>query len=346
MQNRLEPYTPPTWAQDLANLPTHRCRLAMLPTPVERWSPPGFPGDIECWIKRDDCTGNTLSGNKVRKLEFLLADALNQGCDTILTCGGIQSNHARATAVAARQLGMDSHLFLRSGDTDSDPGLTGNLLLDRMVGALMHLITAPDYARRNDLMAEAAGQLESQGRKPYIIPEGGSNGLGSWGYLEAVREIQEQAASMNTRFDDIVFGCGSGGTAAGLSLGISLAGLSTRVHAVNVCDDAAYFYGRVGEILEELGATGSSQDLLHVIDGHVGNGYALSTTDELQYFHEVAAATGIILDPVYSGKALYGLCQEANLPERPFAGHRILFLHTGGLFGLYDKLEQLAAVIV
>ena len=341
MKSTAHPYTPPPWAAALGLVPERKLSLALRPTPIEKWDPPGLSGSLELWIKRDDLTGMTLSGNKVRKLEFLLADAVEKGCDTIITCGGVQSTHGRATAVAAREVGIDSYLLLRTPHTRVDPGLDGNLLIDRLVHAQLRLITPAQYRQRASLMQALADELRGRGRKPYVIPEGGSNGLGSWGYLDAVGEMALQIEASGQAFTDIVFACGSGGTAAGLSLGVQLSGLSMRVHAVNVCDDADYFHGRVNEIFAELGCSSRSEDVLDVIDGYVGRGYALSRPEELECIRDVAGRTGIILDPVYSGKAFFGLKNEwAGNPDR-FRGRRVLFLHTGGLFGFYDKLDEI-----
>ena len=334
-------YQPPVWADPMPGKPALRLDLAQRPTPLRRWRVPNLPSGIELWIKRDDQTGITLSGNKARKLEFLLADALQRGADTVITCGGIQSNHARATAVAARELGLDSHLLLNHRQTDRNPGLVGNLLLDRLVGARIHLITYEEYQERERLMQELADRLSAQGRKPYLIPEGGSNALGSWGYLEAVREIQEQAFAAGVDFTDVVFACGSGGTAAGLALGVKLSGWPVRVHAVNVCLNAEYFHKKVGSIVQGMGADYSPADL-DILDGYFGLGYAKSRPEELALMRDVARATGVILDPVYTGKAFNGLWNELSVRSARFKGSKILFIHTGGLFGLYDKLDELA----
>ncbi len=339
-----ESYIPPSWTAGLKRVPQTIVSLAMRPTPVHSWRLPGM-NDADLWIKRDDLTGITLSGNKVRKLEFLLAEALTRRADIVLTCGGIQSNHARATAVAARHLGMDSVLFLRTTATDADPGLQGNLLLDRLVGAEIRLITPSQYRERNELMASHAESLRHAGRAPYIIPEGGSNATGSWGYIEMIEELIDQSSPGDSPFDDIVFACGSGGTAAGLALAVHLSKYPARVHTVNVCDDAAYFHRRVNEILDEAGATARSEDALDIIDGYVGIGYARSREDELDLLAAIARESGILLDPVYSGKAAYGLMNEWSANRARFKGNRILFLHTGGLFGLYDKLEEMEPVI-
>ncbi|MCB9638946.1 MAG: D-cysteine desulfhydrase family protein [Myxococcales bacterium] len=339
------PYQAPQWSQHLLARPSSRIALAQLPTPLQPWAPPDIPDTWECWIKRDDLTGATLSGNKVRKLEFLLAEAISQGCDIVLTCGGLQSNHCRATAVAARQTGLESILFLRTPTPESPLSLTGNLLMDRVVGAQIQRITPEQYRQRTALMEEKAQQLRAQGRRPYIVPEGGSNALGSWGYIEAIRELSVQLAQLGQPIDDIVFACGSGGTAAGIAAGLALAKLPIRAHAINVCDDAAYFYAHINTILQTWGISSPAEDILDIIDGYMGLGYALSREEELQLLCQTAANTGIFLDPVYSGKALYGLTQALQKTPERFQGKRILFWHTGGLFGLYDKADQLESVL-
>jgi len=337
-------YTPPEWAK-LPNPPTKRIKLGHTPTPLERWSPSGFPEGTELWLKRDDRSGIFLSGNKVRKLEFLLADAIQQGADCVITCGGIQSNHCRATAVSARHLGLDSHILLRTKNTTDDPGFTGNLLLDRLVGANIHLITHAQYRKRAQLMEELAQHLREQGRKPYLIPEGGSNAIGSWGYIEFIRELAVQQAEQGLHFDDLVLACGSGGTAAGVGLAVKLSGLSCKVHAINVCDDAEYFYNIINKIFLESGSSYKGEDLVDIIEGYKGIAYGVSTEQELEWICKLSKETGIIFDPVYTGKAIYGLKQELHNNPKRFQGKRILFLHTGGLFGLYNKIDQLAPLL-
>jgi D-cysteine desulfhydrase len=345
IDSRLEPYAPPDWATGLGLVPKHRVRLAQTPTPIRAWHPGEVPGDCSAWIKRDDQTGITLSGNKARKLEFLLAQATENGCDTVITCGGIQSNHARATAVAARELGLDCHLVLNAYNPEDDPGLAGNLLLDRLVGAKLHVISWKDYQQRDEHMAVLARELEAAGKRPCLVPEGGSNALGTWGYIEAVREIAEQLRNDELRIDDIFAACGSGGTAAGLGLGVALCGLPVRVHVVNVCWDADHFYDRIDDILRELGAPRAAREIVDVVDGHVGQGYAKSTPEELAVLRSTARETGVILDPVYTVKAFCGMCAALRAGGNRLQGNHALFIHTGGLFGLYDKLEELAPVL-
>ncbi|KEH21437.1 1-aminocyclopropane-1-carboxylate deaminase, putative [Medicago truncatula] len=266
----VKPYTAPSWASYLDPIPSHIVSLAHLPTPIHRWNLPNLPANTEVWLKRDDLSGMQLSGNKVRKLEFLMADAIAESADSVITIGGIQSNHCRATAVAAKYLNLDPFLILRTSKllVDQDPTLTGNLLVERLIGAHLQLISKEEYSQIGsvtlaNLLKE---KLINQGRRPYVIPVGGSNSLGTWGYLEAVREIelQIQSGTSNVKFDDIVVACGSGGTIAGLALGSSLSTLKARVHAFSVCDDPDYFHNFVQGLLDGLKAGVSSRDIVHI----------------------------------------------------------------------------------
>lgn len=337
-------YNPPIWAKELTLQPSHRFHLGHHPTQIHKWTPKGLD-NYHFWLKRDDCTGMALGGNKIRKLEFLLADALQKGATHVITCGGIQSNHCRSTAVAARRVGLEPHILLRTQEPNEDPGLVGNLMLDRMVDAQIHLINHEQYKERSHYLQKVAEKLRQQGHKPYIIPEGGSNGLGSWGYIEAVNEILEQLHSQKQEIDDIVVACGSGGTAAGISLGIKLSQYPAKVHAINVCDDADYFYGVIQRIFSELGSSYEPEEVLSIIDGYKGLGYAKSTQEELNLFLRLSKETGIFFDPVYTGKAMFGLLKELKSRPEQFKGNRILFIHTGGLFGLYDKIDQIAPLM-
>ena len=221
------PWSPPAWA-DFPGAPTRRYNLARTPTPVHRWHLPGTPDGCEVYIKRDDLTGMQLSGNKVRKLEFLLAEAMDEDADCVITIGGVQSNHCRATAVAARYLGLDSHLILRAPQSIAeagDPGLVGNLLVERAVGANIHLVTKREYAAHGSVaLAESLRRrLEREGKRPYVVPVGGSNAIGTWGYVDAMAELAVQMGEDHPHpFTDIVLACGSGGTAAGIALGAAL----------------------------------------------------------------------------------------------------------------------------
>ncbi|XP_055826923.1 putative D-cysteine desulfhydrase 1, mitochondrial [Solanum dulcamara] len=302
------------------------------------------------YYERDDLSGMQLSGNKVRKLEFLLADAVAQGADCIVTIGVIQSNHCRATAVAAKYLNLDCYLILRTSKllVDNDPGFTGNLLIDRLVGAHIDLVSKEDYANIGSevLTKLLKEKLLNEGRKPYVIPEGGSNSLGTWGYIEAIREVEQQLQHSNSelKFDDIVVACGSGGTVAGLSVASRLSGLKAKIHAFCVCDDPDYFYEHLPGLHDGINAGVSSRDIVSIENAR-GLGYAMSTADELIFLKQVAEATGVILDPVYSGKAAYEMMNDMRENPRKWEGRKILFIHTGGLLGVYDKGDEIASFL-
>jgi D-cysteine desulfhydrase len=287
------------------------------------------------WLKRDDQTGSELMGNKVRKLEYLLAEAQAQSATHVITCGGEQSNHARATAMAAAQLGMKSVLVLRCDDPANPPRATGNILLDTMVGAEIVWITRAQWRDRDRLMAEQAARFE----RAYIVPEGGSNALGSWGYIRAMRELVSDLRDV-PKPCTIVYACGSGGTGAGLIMGLKLLRPEgIRVAGVNVCDDRAYFVNAIIRICDEaehrwrLGANVTEADI-EIVDGHVGAGYARSRPEELATMREVCVSDGVVLDPVYTGKAFHGVCQELDRDPARF-GKTVAFVHTGGMFGLF-----------
>jgi D-cysteine desulfhydrase family pyridoxal phosphate-dependent enzyme len=333
----------PSWSRVLRPLPEAKICLGMLPTPVHAWRPPVFDGLGLAWcaIKRDDMSGGPdLGGNKVRKLEFLLADAKRQGADTIVTIGGIQSNHARATAVAARLCGFSSSLILRVSDRDvsSEIGMGGNLLFGRLAGAEVRTVTKREYAAHGSaaLLLRHAERLAAEGRRPYVIPVGGSNALGTWGYLTAVAELVAQLGETPPPAN-IVVACGSGGTVAGIALGVRLAGLrGTHVHAVGVCDTPEAFYEHIRQIADELGLALREGELEETLTIHQGKGvgYALSTRDELRTLSEAACATGVTLDSVYSGKALHHFAQFAHANAERFRGSSLLFWHTGGALGM------------
>jgi D-cysteine desulfhydrase len=325
-----------------------RIELARLPTPcipLRRFSE---RFGVEIYIKRDDLTGVVLSGNKVRKLEFVLADVQAQKADTVLTCGGAQSNHARATAVAAAMLGLRSRLLLRTPDPASPPPAEGNILLDRMAGAEIVWVTPEQYRNRAAIFEREAALLRKQGRKPYIIPEGASDSRGAWGYVRAAEEIGHDIQGLGSGQPvTIIHATGSGGTAAGLALGIRLFDLPARAVTFNVCDDAPYFINAIGNICEKtitefhLPVDFDRSRDLHIVDGYVGRGYALSWPEELDLICDLARTEGIFLDPVYTGKAFFGMIEELKKDPGVF-GKRILFVHTGGIFGLFPKAAEIA----
>jgi D-cysteine desulfhydrase len=327
--------------------------LAQLPTPVQPLRRLSEKYGVELYVKRDDLSGIALSGNKIRKLEFVLADALAQKADTVITCGGAQSNHCRATAIAAAMLGLNCRLLLRTPDPSNPPPLEGNILLDRMAGAEIVWITPDEYKQRDEFFVREAASLQASGRKAYTIPEGASNALGALGYIRATEELVNDITNTlgggNQRCT-IINAAGSGGTSAGLILGAKIFDVNARIAGINVCNDRDYFVRAIGDICEQaiadyhLDVDFNRQRDVEIIDGYVGLGYALSQTEELDLICEVARTEGIFLDPVYTGKAFFGMIQELKRDPKCF-GERIIFLHTGGIFGLFPKAAQIRPLL-
>lgn len=308
---------------------------------------------VDLWIKRDDASGGAESGNKVRKLELLLGDALGRGADTVITCGALQSNHARATALSCASLGLACQLVLHVEDpTHTQLPLVGNVLLDRMAGAEIRLISTADYTHRTEIMADAAGRLCANGRVPYIVPEGGSNGLGSLSYVECMREVADQLPRRGVEngapfFDVVTHACGSGGTAAGVALGASAYGVGRSVRSFAVSDDAEYFRATIERLVAEARALDPSLGApvpLVVDDSARGPAYGAASPAQRATIVRVARASGLVLDPVYTGKAMHGLVEAIQRGDVP-RGSRVLFVHTGGLPGLFAQGDTFAPAL-
>lgn len=325
-----------------------KLKLAQLPTPITQMKALSKLAsrfqDTRIFVKRDDINHGAAAGNKIRKLEFIFADAIKQQAQVVMTCGGVQSNHARATAILARELGLDSVLFLRGDQPDK---IQGNLMLDLMVGARVIFVTAEQYAHMPELFQHMTESYAAEKIKAYPIAEGGSNAYGVLGYVAAVEEIGKQlgTSGLPDHFSSIVCATGSGGTYAGLLLGSIAMDWhldQTPVFTFNICKTAAEFKSRITQLL-----VGTIQqfklpysfmtDDIQVIDGYVGPGYAQATPEMIAFIQEVAQTDGLLLEPVYTGKAMFGLIQELIAsPERASRfGRDILFIHTGGLASLF-----------
>jgi D-cysteine desulfhydrase len=307
---------------------------------------------VEIYFKRDDFTGSELSGNKVRKLEFLMADAKAKGADTVLTCGGAQSNHCRATALAAVKAGLSSLLLLRTDDPAHPPAISGNILLDGLAGSTIVWITPDEYRARDEIFGREDRRLRNEGQHPYIIPEGGSTALGAWGYIAAMQELVADLKRLDggaIKPTTVICATGSGGTTAGLALGARFCDADIQVAGVNVCDDRDYFVDIIDAICREFHSTwlpDESADVpaYEIVDGYVGRGYALSRPEELVAIRDLVRLEGVVLDPVYTGKAYVGMLAELARDRKRF-GDRIVFIHTGGLFGLFPIAEQFVDLV-
>jgi D-cysteine desulfhydrase len=316
-----------------------RLRLAHLPTPITPLPRLSAEMGASIDVKRDDLTGLATSGNKIRKLEFVLAEARARGATALVTCGGIQSNHARATAAAAARLGLRAVLLLAGEPGAGAP--EGNLLLDRLLGAEVRFVSPAGYAERDARMAEIARDLRAAGETPFVIPEGASDALGAWGYVAAVGEILTQAPEFP--WDTVVCAVGSGGTLAGLVLGARLHGLTARVRGYSVHRTPAWFAARTREIVDDFAAryacrAAVREPEIEVIGGYEGPAYAETYPEELETIRRAARLEGIVLDPVYTAKAFTGLLADIRA-DRIARGARVLFIHTGGIFGLFAQRE-------
>ncbi len=315
---------------DLASTPTP---LQYLERASEKWG-----GGHRLWVKRDDLTGCTLSGNKVRKLEFIAAHAIDNGYDTLITCGGLQSNHCRATAFAGAQLGLAVHLLLRGVQPDESEG---NLFLDQLAGATINCYPTRQYVSEiDDLFRQWQAHYADRGHKALAIPTGGSDGIGVWGYIAACEELAADFACAGIEQAHIITASGSGGTQAGLTLGTALHQLPATVWGVNVCDDEQYFLDKVAadaaDWRRRYPQVPNVDAQPRVLDGYVGQGYGIADKEVFDLIAQLSRLEGLVLDPVYTGKAFAGMLTE--IAAGRFEGCTdIVFIHTGGIFGVFPQ---------
>lgn len=311
-----------------------RLKIIQGPTRIEKLNWLSEKYDKNIYIKRDDETGIEISGNKVRKLEYAVKEAIDMGATHLITCGGIQSNHARATTVVGNKLGLKTILVLRES---LDAELEGNYFFNKLLGAEIRFVSEEEFQNVNEIMKDIEYELEKEGKKGYSIPVGASNCIGSFGYYNAYEEIIEQEDELGINFDGIVATVGSGGTYAGLYYGNKVNDKDKKIIGINVSDTAEHFKDVVMELLEEVSVKNEktidiNKEEIEIIDGYVGLGYALSQQEEIDFIGEFASNEGIILDPAYTGKAMYGFVNE--LEKGTFEDiENILFIHTGGIFG-------------
>ncbi len=293
-------------------------------------------------IKRDDQTGLAFGGNKARKLEFLVGQALEQGADTLVTVGAAQSNHCRQTAAAAAKAGLKCELILNGKKPDVP---NGNLLLNELLGANCHWI---ERSERPAKLRALTDQLRAQGRHPYVIPVGGSNGVGATGYVVAMQELVRQLSDQKLRVDHLVFGSSSGGTQAGIVLGARVAGFKGQLHGLSIDKDEPELAAYEAEVAEIANACAEyigsevrlAKDDIKVIYGYAGEGYGFVGDLERGAIRLMARNEGIILDPVYAGRAfgaLVDLIRKGVFKN----GETVLFWHTGGAPALFAYAREL-----
>jgi D-cysteine desulfhydrase family pyridoxal phosphate-dependent enzyme len=320
-----------------------RIQITFLPTPlVELKRLACVLKGPRIFMKRDDLTGLAFGGNKTRKLEFLLGEASSQNCDAVITGGAIQSNHCRQTAAAAAAVGLECHLAL-GGEQPEFPN--GNLLLDYLFGAIIHWC---GVQRKGEQIPEIAEKLRAKGSKPYIIPYGGSNATGAMGFVAAMSELKEQLLAQNDKIDYLILPSSSGGTHAGMTVGVDMYDLDTEVIGIGIDK------GESGEIPYESRLAMLANQIAEKLDiesrytagkfqiryNYLGDGYGIVGDLEREAIQLVAKHEGILLDPVYTGRAMGGLIDMIRKKEFT-SNDTVLFWHTGGTPALFEYAREL-----
>ena len=314
-----------------------KIQLANIPTPLQRIQ---FNG-TSFYIKRDDLTGVELSGNKVRKLEYLLYEAKKRKVDYVFTTGGEQSNHARATAIAASSCGIKSKLFLWGIPKKN---IDGNLFLSKLVDAQIKYLNKEEFFRAYEIMEIERRKFEKRGKRVFVIPEGGSSALGIWGYVNFINELKTQVDLRKMK--GILTAAGSGGTSAGLIIGAALNGFKLKIFAVNVLCDKETIRNRIVSYIDAFKNEFKVKDKidfsnLEILDGYSKEGYKHISQDKLKVIKNFASSSGMILDPAYTGKAFYAF-NENFLGSKKSTN--VMFVHTGGLFGVFPKRQNYLSV--
>lgn len=325
--------------------PIPRVDLAYAPTPLLKLERLSAELGTELWVKRDDLTGLLETGNKIRKLEFLVGEALAQNADTLITCGTLQSNCCRCVAAVCARFGLRAVLALKGARPDE---YDGNLLLDRLLGADIHYCTDAEWEKIDETMQDLAARERSAGRTPYVIPESGATVVGALGYLACGQEIAQQIRHGAPEFDTIAITNFSGGSQAGLLMATQLAGLRGDVVGVPIAWEAARVRAYVGEVIDRArsryGLAVQPPAEVRLLDGYQGVGRAAVRRDELDTMLRLARLEGVVLDPVYTAKAFSGLL--ATLRRDPRAlGRRVCFVHTGGVFSVFPYRAALGRLL-
>lgn len=322
--------------------PIPRIELALAPTPLLKLERLSAQVGVEIWVKRDDLTGLLETGNKIRKLEFLVGEALAQNADTLITCGTVQSNCCRCVAAVAARLGLRAVLALKgTPPVEYD----GNLLLDRMLGAEVQYCTTAEWEKIDEVLQDLAARERARGHVPYVIPESGATVVGALGYLACGQELAEQVRHGAPDFDTVLITAFSGGSQAGLLMAKQLAGLRADIVSVPIAWEASQVRDYVVDVMERArhryGLPVDAPRDVRVLDGYQGAGRGEIRDEEFETVLRLARLEGLIFDPVYTAKAFGGVLDTLQRDPTAF-GRRICFVHTGGVFSVFPYRSALS----
>lgn len=322
--------------------PIPRIELALAPTPLLKLERLSAEVGVEIWVKRDDLTGLLETGNKIRKLEFLVGEALAQNADTLITCGTLQSNCCRCVAAVAARLGMRAVLALKGAPPAE---YDGNLLLDRMLGAEVQYCTKAEWEKIDEVLQDLAARERTRGHVPYVIPESGATVVGALGYLACGQELAEQVRHGAPDFDTVLITAFSGGSQAGLLMAKQLAGLRADIVSVPIAWDASQVREYVVDVIDRArrryGLSVEPPRDIRVLDGYQGAGRGEIRQEEFEMVLRLARLEGLIFDPVYTAKAFGGVLDTLKRDPKAF-GRRICFVHTGGVFSVFPYRNALS----
>ena len=322
--------------------PIPRIELAQAPTPLLKLERLSAELGIEMWVKRDDLTGLLETGNKIRKLEFLIGEALAQNADTLITCGTLQSNCCRCVAAVAARLGLRSVLALK-GERPAE--YDGNLLLDRMLGADIRYCTNAEWAKIDEVLQDLAARERARGHVPYVIPESGATVVGALGYLACGQELAEQVRHGAPSFDTVVITAFSGGSQAGLLMAKQIAGLRADIVSVPIAWEGPRVRSYVVDVIERArqryGLPVNPPREVRILDGYQGAGRAEIRREDFEMVMRLARLEGVILDPVYTAKAFAGVLDTLGRDPKAL-GRRVCFVHTGGVFSVFPYRSALS----
>lgn len=325
--------------------PIPRVELACTPTPLVKLERLSRRLGVELWVKRDDLTGLLETGNKIRKLEFLVGEALAQNADTLITCGTLQSNCCRAVAAVSARLGLHAVLAVKGERPDV---YDGNLLLDKLLGAEIHYCSDEESVRIDEVLRDLEIRVRARGGHPYVIPESGATVVGALGYMACAHELAEQVRHGAPDFDTVAITAFSGGSQAGLLMGKQLTGLRAEIVSIPIAwradDVRACVTSVMTEAAKRYGLDVHPPAEVRLLDGYQGVGRSEIRDEELLGVVEIAREEGLVVDPVYTGKALGGLLDQLRRDPRQF-GARVCFVHTGGVFSLFPLREPLSRLL-